>query len=89
VIYLLSQQGGPINAADSEAGNVLEQQAEPADDSGPPSKKARDSSALADLLGNTYAPVAVSRTTSEIVLDEVMRHTKVKSLALSTNPLNC
>ena len=39
-------------------------------------------------MGNTYAPVAVSRTTREKVLDEVMRYTEVKSLPLSTNPLN-
>ena len=88
MIYLLSQQGGAINAAESEAGEVPEQQAEPADDSAPPSKKARDSCALADLLGNTYAPVAVSRTSSDKALDEVMRYKEVKSLPLSTNPLN-
>lgn len=68
---------------------MLEQQAEPADDPGPPSKKARDSCALADLLGNTYTtPVAVSRTTDDKALDEVMRYKEVKPLPLSTNPLN-
>ncbi|KAL7389832.1 hypothetical protein ABVT39_010551 [Epinephelus coioides] len=73
-----SCQSGPINAAYSEAGEVLEQQAEPTDDPGPPSKKARDSCALADLLGNTYTPVAVSRTANDKALDEVMRYKEHK-----------
>lgn len=67
---------------------MLEQQEEPADDPGPPSKKARDSCALTDLLGKTYAPVTVSRTTNDKALDEVMRYREVKPLPLSTNPLN-
>lgn len=53
------QQSLPINAADSKAGEVLEQQAKPADDLRPPSKKARDSCALADLLGNTYSSSSI------------------------------
>lgn len=93
MIHLFFQQIGPINAADSEAVEVLEQQAEPADDPVPPSKKARDSCALADLLGNTYTPVAVSRTAVSRTADakasdEVMRYKEVKPLPLSTNPLH-
>lgn len=67
---------------------MLEQQAKPADDPRPPSKKARDSCALADLLGNTYTPVAASRTTNDKALDEVMRYKELKPLPLSVNPLN-
>lgn len=67
---------------------MLEQQAKPADDPRPPSKKARDSCVLADLLGNTYTPVAASRTTNDKALDEVMRYKELKPLPLSVNPLN-
>ena len=88
MIHYFCQQSGPINAADSEAAEVLEQQAEPAEDPvHPPSKKARDSCALADLLGNTYTPVAVSRTDDK-ASDEVMRYKEVQPLPLSTNPLH-
>ncbi len=88
MIHLFFQQSGPINAAVSEAVEVLEQQAEPADDPVPPLKKARDSCALADLLGNTYTPVAVSRTADDKASDEMMRYKEVKPLPLSTNPLH-
>lgn len=88
MIHLVFQQSGPINAAVSEAVEVLEQQAEPADDPVPPSKKARDSCTLAYPLGNTYTPVAVSRTADDKASDEVMRYKEAKPLPLSTNPLH-
>lgn len=79
-IPLLSQQSGPINAEANEA--------EPAEDSGPPSKKKRDSCALADLLGQTYTPEADSIKTRDDAVDEVIRYKEVKPVPLSTNPLS-
>lgn len=53
---------GSINAEANEA--------EPAEDSGHPSKKKRDSCALADLLGQTYTPEADAIKTRDDAIDE-------------------
>ncbi|XDV36514.1 hypothetical protein PO909_006275 [Leuciscus waleckii] len=73
-------QSGPINAETNEA--------EAAEDSGPPSKKKRDSCALADLLRQTYTPEADSIKTRDDAVDEVMKYKEVKPVPLSTNPLS-
>ncbi|XP_056120103.1 E3 SUMO-protein ligase ZBED1-like [Rhinichthys klamathensis goyatoka] len=77
---LKKSSSGPINAEANEA--------EPAEDSGPPSKKKRDSCALADLLGQTYTPEADSIKTRDDAVDEVMKYKEVKPVPFSTNPLS-